>query len=71
MFIFSIFSINPEENILSTFKINRTEENGYNDVEQSISVKYYVACKLSISRCDLDMTQCPFCINNLAEVIKV
>lgn len=71
LFVFSIFSIRTEENISFTIRINRKEENGNNKLEQSISAKYYAACRLSIPKCELDMTKCPICINNLAEVIKV
>lgn len=71
MFVFSIFSIKEKENAFSTIKINRMEENGNNKEEQNILAKYYAACRLSIPKCELDMTKCPICINNLAEVIKV
>lgn len=71
LFIFSIFSIKEKENVSSTIIINRMEENGNNKEEQNILAKYYAACRLSIPKCELDMTKCPICINNLAEVIKV
>lgn len=71
LFIFSIFSIKMEENAISTFTINRMEENGNNNVEQTILAKYYAACRLSIPKCEMDMTKCPVCTNCLAEVIKI
>lgn len=71
LFVFSIFSIREKENVLSTIRINRMEENGNNKKEQNILAQYYAACKLSIPKCELDMTKCSICVNNLAEVIKV
>lgn len=70
LFVFSIFSIKPEENLLSNIIINRIAENG-NNIEQNILVKHYAACRLIIPKCEMDMTKCPVCINHLAEVIKV
>ena len=71
LFVFSVFSIKGEENVSSTITINRKEESGNNKEEQNILAKYYAACRLSIPKCELDMTRCPICINNLAEIIKV
>ena len=71
LFIFSIFSIKIEENVNSTFIINRMEENGDNKEKQTILAKYYAACRLSIPKCEMDMTKCPVCTNHLAEVIKI
>ncbi len=71
LFIFSIFSIKIEENVISTFTINRMEENGNNNVKQTIWAKYYATCRLPIPKCEMDMTKCPVCTNHLAEVIKI
>ena len=71
LFVFSIFSIKEKENISATIKINRMQKNGNNKEEQNILAKYYAACRLSIPKCEFDMTRCSVCINNLAEVIKV
>lgn len=71
LFIFSIFSIKIEENAISTFTINRMEKNGNNNVKQTILAKSYAACRLSIPKCEMDMTKCPICTNHLAELIKI
>lgn len=71
MFVFSIFSIRIEEGSSPDVIVVRAEENGKNKVEQKILVRHYVACRLEISECKMDMTQCPICTNHFAEVIKL
>lgn len=71
LYIFSIFSINENEKIDNRIFVNRKENSGNNKKQQHIDIKHFVSCKLSIPKCDRDMTQCSICVNQLAKIEKI
>ncbi|MCH5263426.1 MAG: metallophosphoesterase [Lachnospiraceae bacterium] len=71
LYIFSIFSININENISSEILHYKMENDVNNNTEQRIRVIHFVACKLPVPKCETDMTQCPICVNHLSEITKI